>query len=466
MTLGQSTTAVRGGLLADPAVPARRGSRRAAIAVLVFLATLPLQFESLGEFSFGEFRYFHLGAVAMVLLNLRGMRAIPAVLGELWTVVVAMLTLTIIAVVSALSYGGSGVQPVQHLIYCAVGIAFLLTLRDALRDDSGRALLIWASPVTVVVTLVELVLRVAENGLDLATVLRATFVDLDPNVLIYGVFRQGTDTGEVVQPANIRHEIMGAVVVAVLVTLLAEHRRRYARVVAAAATVAGGALVIMSLSRSVLLPLMIVALGAGIRVWLKLVLSKTALVGVVALVLAAPFVGSLLYERFVDETGSYEERLGAFSYSTDELLLRILAGGPPLERVEDSTHTLVFDVLFQAGWLAGLAAVVVVVVFAKYTLAAYSRYFRSGSVVELVAFAAGTLLIVRAFTIGGGYLHQVGWVEFGIVLALAAGVAARHTVADSAGNPVATPAGSRTGRARSPLPDTTGRLATDESIQR
>lgn len=387
-----------------------------------------MQFQSIVSLPIGEIRYFHLAAVLMLLLNVTSMRATVAVLGELRVMVVAILTLTILAIVSALSYDGGVAQPVQHIFYCGVGIAFVVTLRNAVRHESGRALLIWASPITVAVTLGELLQRTVENGLDPGVVLRTTLLELDTNLLIFGVFRQGLATGDVVQPANIRHEIMAAVVVAVLVTMLAGHVRRATRVVAAVSSAVGAGLVILSLSRSILLPLVIVALGVGIRALLRSTLTKASAAGVLMLMIISPVAGPLLYARFVEDTGSYEYRLGAFSYSADELLSRVVGGGAPIERAEDSTHTLVFDLLFQAGWLAGLAAAVIVVVFAKYTVTAYARYFRSGSLLDFVPFTAGTLAIVRAFTIGGGYLHQVEWIEFGILVALVAGVGARRPV--------------------------------------
>jgi len=54
-----------GGQLLDAA---GRRSRRAALGVIIFLSTLPLQWQVLASTPVGQVRYFHLGALMMIAL--------------------------------------------------------------------------------------------------------------------------------------------------------------------------------------------------------------------------------------------------------------------------------------------------------------------------------------------------------------------------------------------------------------
>ena len=54
-----------GGQLLDAA---GRRSRRAALGVIIFLSTLPLQWQVLASTPVGQVRYFHLGALMIIAL--------------------------------------------------------------------------------------------------------------------------------------------------------------------------------------------------------------------------------------------------------------------------------------------------------------------------------------------------------------------------------------------------------------
>lgn len=402
--------------------PTPRQARVAAIAALLFMAPLALQWQVLADTPLGIVRLFHIGAATMMVLYLLSVRSLHAIFRELRLLVAAMSLLTGLAIMTALNYGGRPAQAVQNFLYFIVGLMFAAVLYTAMTHDSGRRILVWAAPLSVTWLLIEASQNLAANGVEPLTQVRQAIASVDSTQLIYGVFREGIMSGGSSESASVRHEMMAAIMATILVTLLARRVRRHQAVLATAACATGGVIVLLSLSRAVLLAVAAVGLAAAVRVVFRSSLSRTALALGFALfaslIAVGPNLGRLLYARMFTDTGSYEARLNAFSIAPDELRNRLLAGGPNLD-VLQSTHTLFFDALFQSGWLAGIAALVVIGVFVRYTYGAFSRYFDTRSVIDLVAFAAGMLVTVRAFTSGGGYLHQVEWAAFGLLVAIA-----------------------------------------------
>ena len=59
------------------------------------------------------------------------------------------------------------------------------------------------------------------------------------------------------------------------------------------------------------------------------------------------------------------------------------------------------------------------VIFVGRTATAFTRYLEDLSLANLSAFGAGALVVVRSMTAGGGYLGQVEWAAFGVLVAVA-----------------------------------------------
>jgi hypothetical protein len=215
-----------------------------------------------------------------------------------------------------------------------------------------------------------------------------------------------------------RHEIFAALLVATYVSLMSRPRG-ITRVVVVVCTVVVAVLTLVSLSRAVtiaaLLPL---ALGT-VAFFLRSRLTGTALTVLVAGIITIPFVLppvlNVLETRFVEDTGSYEARLGALSQlPIGDVATRLLLGGADFER---STHTMIGDAALRGGILAALGACAVVYVICRHTGRAVRDYFATGQIAALAAAGAGFLALVRAFTMGGGLLHLVEWSAIGIMLA-------------------------------------------------
>lgn len=396
-------------------------SRRAAVAVMIFLAVLPLQWQVLAFTPAGIVRYFHIGAIAMVVLAPPGLRPFGAVLRELPLFLGGMAALTVTGVTTALFYGGQWAPLVQQATYVLIGLVFIAILRNAISDPGGRRLLVWTAPVAFVVLLIEFTRALRSNGFSPLVAVQQALVSGDPNTLIYGLFRNGFADSDLARGrASTRHEILAALLVAVFVTCLAIGVRLAGRIVSGVAVVAIALFVLAGLSRSILLWGLLLVLAVGARIVIRRQLGAgqliALLVGAAAAALMGPQVGPVLYRRVFVDDESYNARLDAFSYSSEELWGRIFGGGPD---VTNSTHTLITDTLFRSGWLACLAAVVVVAVIARYGFVAFLRYNNAASAATLAAVGAGTLVLVRAFTSGSGYLHLAEWVAFGIVVAVA-----------------------------------------------
>jgi hypothetical protein len=203
--------------------------------------------------------------------------------------------------------------------------------------------------------------------------------------------------------------------------LIARPQQPFQRFVVALTTVVVAGLMILSLSRAVTLAAFLPLLIALVRLFVRGRVTAPVIVltglGLAATPWLLPPAWRLLESRFLEDTGSYEARLGALSDLTlGDVGLRLFLGGGDLIL---STHTMIFDAALRGGLLAGLAAAVVVFVFFRHTGRALLAYFATAQVAALAATGAGCLVLVRAFTGGSGLLHLVEWSAFGLVLAAA-----------------------------------------------
>lgn len=414
----------------------RRRARRAALALLLFAATLPLQWQEVTGTPVGAIRYFHVGALVMVLLArpdravLRQMQAAAA------PAALALGLMTALGTITEFMYQEFSGQSLQHLLYAVVGLFTAATVMTAMAHPDGRSLLLWVSPVAVTSFGVVFTVTGYSLGLDPIGAAMSSLIQGNPDVLS-GVFRAvfATTSGLEAARTNTRHEIFAALLATLYLSWATARPDRRTRLVMIPTTIAVGALVAVSLSRSIWLAAVLVALAALLRVIIRQRLNPiTALVGL-AVACIGPFVAADLWDliqtRIFEETDSYETRLAAFDLSGPELVTRLLRGGPSQDAsgALTSTHNMIADTAFRSGILAAFAAILLVLVFAVHTRRALARFLASGSVQELMAFGAGALVLVRCFTIGGGLLHQAEWFAFGLLIAMEV----RHkTGADSA----------------------------------
>lgn len=402
-----------------------RRSRRAAVGLLLFAATLPLQWQEVTGTPVGAIRYFHVGAVLMVLIARPDRAVLRQMLAVASPAALVLGLMTAIGTITELMYSEFSGQSLQHLLYGIVGLFVAGTLMTAMAHPAGRSLLLWTSPVAVMSFTVIFTFSGYSLGLDPIGAVSQSLLQGNPDPLS-ATFRAvfATTSGLEEARTNTRHEIFAALLATLYVSWATARSERWTRIVMVPTTIAVAALVAVSLSRSIWVAAVLVGLAALLRVVIRQRLNPiTALVGL-AVVCVGPFVAADLYElveeRIFENTDSYETRLAAFEVSGSELISRLLRGGPSQDSsgALTSTHNMIADTAFRSGILAALAAIVLVLVFAVHARRALRRFLNTGSVRELMTFGAGALVLVRCFTIGGGLLHQAEWFAFGLVIAI------------------------------------------------
>ncbi|MBA3293821.1 MAG: hypothetical protein H0T40_08815 [Geodermatophilaceae bacterium] len=400
-------------------------ARRAAVGLLVFAATLPLQWQEVTGTPVGAIRYFHLGAVAMVLLARPDWVVLRQLRGVASPAVFALCVMTAIGTITELMYGEFSGQSLQHLVYGIAGLFVAGAVMTAMAHPAGRALLLWTGPVATSSFIVVFTIAGYSLGLDPIGAASQSLLHGNPDQMS-ATFRAvfATTSGLEEARSNTRHEIFAALLATLYVSWATARSQRLTHLILVPTTVVVAALVAVSLSRSIWLAAGLVVLAAGLRVVIRQRLNPiTAMLGL-ALVCVSPFVASDLYdlveERIFENTDSYETRLEAFDITGDELISRLLRGGASQDAGGNltSTHNMIADTAFRSGILAAFAAIVLVLVFFVHARRVLRRFLNTGSVHELMAFGAAALVLVRAFTIGGGLLHQAEWFAFGLVIAM------------------------------------------------
>jgi len=195
-------------------------------------------------------------------------------------------------------------------------------------------------------------------------------------------------------------------------------RGRVPRLLFRTSIAASALLVVLSLSRAITVALV---LGAALWPIRSLVTGRLSRKTARLALLSAPVVvggvvlgvGSVIWNRFAAQPGSYAARTSALSASVDT---NPLLGGAAQAQV--SAHNFVLDSWSRGGVLPALAAAaaVVALVWVWWQLAATAVGAKDeigGAKRHLVVAALGVLPIVRLMTAGGGILHLTEWLALG-----------------------------------------------------
>jgi hypothetical protein len=390
---------------------------------LLLMALLPLQW-----FVVPSGLRLHLAAImlfAAVVLATHGTHLVARVIRLALPFIAANLALTVIWVF-ANRYHGFGVrQPAEQLAllaaFVAVAVAMLAILRE--RDGLGVSLLRWSTWVTMCSLLAAMTYSMGANGVNAADVFARTIASGDPQILQRELFRTafgGFGLAEESVMGNIRHEVFGALLLALCLSSACRLLRPFATRAQSALFVIGQGiavfLLLLSMSRSV-----IVALAA----WPLLGLLRQVLAGRItargagaalliagtAGVLAAVGLLQVIWIRFTEDTGSYEARDQLLDAAFDNLGRSLATGG--VSTASASSHNFIIDTWLRAGILASLAALVVVVlVCGLFVALAVTLPHEPPWMLPVVAMIV--LPVVRLFTAGGGLIPPVQWVALGV----------------------------------------------------
>lgn len=403
---------------------------------LILLATLGLQWIVIRELPGGSLKYFHLAAIGFAgvyLLRRRAGSDVAVVLREhaffYWCFTVYLALQLLAHTVHRQAFVEMS-EIVRQGSYAFVSV-LVAALFLRVESRSFQRFLMWACPVATFVVLPLLVAPLVRQGVNPLGVLADAITSGDPTVVLRGFFRSAFRTAGIDDAApNLRHGVIGALLLSLVLSLLVWRRWRARRVSAVVLSMSAAVcltFILVSLSRSV-----IVSFAVSIGVYLAHPLFRDRLrgrdlggvVGVLFLIIALVALpqATLFREHFAGNRDSYAERYEATVNAFDRFGQSALIGS---ERVDEtgadvvSPHDVVLNAWLGGGILAALAA-------AAFFLATLKRWFRLArsyvggrkgewmlSTSQFGAVALGAYPLARFLTAGSGSLQLVEWVALG-----------------------------------------------------
>ena len=352
-------------------------------------------------------------------------RAFLPVLQVSWSFVVATLALNAIWFAANAFHGDGLRQPVQQVVYLGVLLAVGTAVHRSLLDSPATVrVLRWSALVCALSLIGALTISMALNGVNAAAVFAQTIAAADPEVLQKELYRAafaGFGFDEDVVSGNLRHEVFGALLVAMAVSAACTGVQPFASAGARGAYQVsmglGTMLIVLSLSRSVMVALavwpLLLLFRAGLAMRFSPRLVGGAVLGAAATVaLGATGVLPVLWVRFTQETGSYEARDELYQLAFTNIRDHYLMGG--VNTAGASSHNFVLDSWLRSGVFGVLAAAAVFVLLLGLFVSLVLTLPREPDWMLPVAVLLA-LTLVRLLTAGGGLVPPVSWVGLGVV---------------------------------------------------
>ena len=342
-------------------------------AYLAVFCLLPLQWYYVATTPLGVGRLHQLailGFAAVYFVTYKPRTVLP-LRRELGVFLLANIVMLTAWTATELYHGELPTGPIQEFMYLAVYLAIGgYLLRIAVYEDRGGVeLMRWTALAASVTVLVALSFSMAKNGANPVQVFSQTVSSGDPEVFQKELFRtafNGYGLDEATVRGNIRHEVFGAVLVAMYVSSWAVRFRplvtRAQRTSYTASMVLSTILLVMSLSRSVMIaafiwPMIILYRSARtLTLTGRQIVAAYAAIGGVALLAASGF-GLVLYNRFTEDTTSYTARESLYSTAFSEIPSHFLTGG--VDTLGASSHNYVLDALLRGGIFVAIPAAAV-----------------------------------------------------------------------------------------------------------
>jgi hypothetical protein len=366
-----------------------------------------------------------LGFVGVVIVTHRA-RAFGPVLRVTMPFVLANGVLCMVWI-AANGYNGLGFrQPVQQLSYLGVFVAVATVVYRGIAFNNHRfiELMRWAALVTAVTLLFALSFSMITNGVNPGPVFAKTIASADPEILQKELFKTaftgfGYDTDSV--RGNIRHEVFGAVLVAMCLSAACVSLRplssRKQRTLYRCSIGLGAVLIVLSMSRSVMIATAFWPLLGALRPLLNgrispRVVGASLLTIGFAIAMAVVGLLNVIYIRFTQDTSSYEARDSLLAEAYRNIVTHMLTGG--VATASESSHNFVIDTWLRCGIFgAAAAAVVALLVVGLLGGLAFNLHREPAWMLPVTALLA--LPVVRMFTAGGGLIPPIQWVALGIV---------------------------------------------------
>lgn len=411
-------------------------------ACLAAFAALPLQWYVITNTPAGLLR-LHQTAIllfAVVVFCRYRPRTARPVWQNAWPFLLANIIMLGLWTVMQVYNGQSPASFVQEFLYLGVFIAFgLFAFRAASgKEPDAIEVLRWAGGVAAVSVLIALTYSMIRNGVSPLQVFTEAIRTGNPEILQKELFKSaftGFGFDEATVRGNLRHEVFGGVLAAMYVSAWAQRCQplvgRGQRVIFQLTMLLGTVLLVTSLSRSVLLAAAVWPLISLYRSARTFTLSRrqllvaTAAAFAVMIAVASGFA-QVLWNRFSQDTSSYQARQGLYQQAFSDVQSHFLTGG--VNTVGASSHNFVLDALLRGGIFVAIPAVVILlsIVFTWFGLLLRLHQEPDWMVPIAAAFA---LPIVRLGTSGGGLINPVEWVVLGFVAGI---LAARRAAKPSA----------------------------------
>jgi hypothetical protein len=325
--------------------------------------------------------------------------------------------MVIIGTLTSIGWRSGVTQFPQGGFYILISIVAAGCLVIAMQHEIGLKILAWTTPICIIVMLGALVKSAHGAGVDVFSQI-AQALGGDPHALQFGLFRAAFRSVEASARSNVRHEVFGGLLIVMYIGIVASLRANYLRRVMGLCAIIVFPLVAISLSRSVMVGVLLTALVGLIRALaagrLRILSFLLGLVALGSLPVLVPKLAPLFSAKY-NSTGSYNTRISALDAATHIDPQRILLGGPLLD---NPTQILFVDVLQRGGIFAGIAALVVEFMFLVATGKLVFAYFRTGSIALLATIGAAMHVLVRSVTGGGNLMDLVEWLGFALVIAV------------------------------------------------
>ncbi len=395
---------------------------------LAVIAVLPLQWYVVASTPLGTGRLHQLALLTfagLVLVRSRFPAHIPVLRAALPFLLANVYMLTIWAAVD-LYHGKLPFGPVQQWLYLTVFVAVGSYIYQAARSQNMQVmdLLRWSAAAACVALVASLSFSMTVNGVNPVAVLGQTVAAADPEILQRQLYRSsftGFGYEDDTVRGNLRHEIFGAVLLAMYISSWAARLRPLAtarqRLVYQASMVVGALLLVLSLSRSILIaaciwPLLVFLRSAlSQRLTTRQLAAAFVTVGLITLASVSGF-GLVLWNRFTQETSSYEARGRLLDSAFDNIAEHFFTGG--VNTVGESSHNFVLDAWLRGGLFVALPAAAVLATVVLAFLILVARIHREPEWMLPIT-AALALPLVRMGTSGGGLIPPVEWVTLGLI---------------------------------------------------
>lgn len=397
-------------------------------ALLVLFAALPLQWYVVpGPGVAGQ--RLHLVVLVLfailVLVRFRGSAFVP-VLSLTWSFVLANVALVMVWCATAFYNSESVRSPLEEGILIVVFLAVATAIYRGCTDPASGVVQYarWAAAAATVSLLLALASSLALNGVNPATAFGRMLATGDTRILGHAVFKSafaGFGFDATTARANMRHEAFGAVLVAMFVSMTAVRLHPlssgWSRTAYRASMVLGTLLILMSLSRSVTIAAAAIPLLAVVRTLRsgRLSTRQIALAGAMAAgaaVLVVLGVSTILWDRFTQDTSSYQARDVLLHQAVTNIGEHALTGG--VSTVGASSHNLVLDSWLRSGLFgAAFAAFILLLVVGVWLLLVIGLPREPGWMFPVTAALA--LPVIRMLTAGGGLIPPVEWVCLAVV---------------------------------------------------